>query len=149
MLSDTVVRNAKAREKPYKLFDGRGLYLLVNPSGSRWWRFKYLRNGKERGISFGVYPDVSLGPARKRREEARTLLAEGGDPSEKKKAEKVAGSNSFRAIAEEWFGLQEGKLATITLSKARRMLESFIYPRLGQPSGDQAHGARAFVGAPL
>lgn len=56
MLSDTVVRNAKAREKPYKLFDGRGLFLLVNPSGSRWWRFKYLRSGKERGISFGVYP---------------------------------------------------------------------------------------------
>jgi integrase len=131
MLSDTVVRNAKPREKPYKLSDGRGLYMLVNPSGSRWWRFKYLRNGKERGISFGVYPDVSLALARKRREEARTLLAEGGDPSEKKKAEKVAGSNSFRAIAEEWFGLQEGKLAPITLSKARRMLESFIYPRLG------------------
>jgi hypothetical protein len=88
MLSDTVVRNAKAREKPYKLSDGRGLYMLVNPSGSRWWRFKYLRNGKERGISFGVYPDVSLALARKRREEARTLLAEGGDPSEKRKPKK-------------------------------------------------------------
>ena len=131
MLSDAVIRSAKPREKPYKLFDGRGLYLLINPTGSRWWRFKYLRHGRERGISFGVYPDVSLALARKRREEARSLLAEGGDPAEKKKAEKIAGANSFKAIAEEWLGLQKDKLAPITMSKARRMLESFVYPRIG------------------
>jgi len=75
-LSEIAIRAAKSREQPYKLSDERGLYLLINPTGSRWWRFKYSRFGKERGLSFGVYPDVSLALARKRRDEARTLIAD-------------------------------------------------------------------------
>ena len=131
MLSETAIRAAKPREKPFKLSDERGLYLLINPSGSRWWRFKYSRFGKERGLSLGVYPDVSLALARKRRDEARTQLAEGIDPSHKRKAEKLSNANTFRAIAEEWLALQKPTLAPKTFSKAKWMLESFIYPRLG------------------
>ncbi len=131
MLSEFTVRNAKPREKPYKLTDERGLFLIVNPSGSRWWRFKYTRYGKERGMSFGVYPDVSLALARKRRDEARTLIAEGGDPCEKRKAEKLSQANSFRAIADEWLGLQKDKLKANTFTKAKSILEHFIYPRIG------------------
>ncbi len=131
MLSETAIRAAKPREKPYKLSDERGLYLLINPTGSRWWRFKYLRFGKERGLSFGVYPDVSLALARKRRDEARTQLAEGIDPSHKRKAEKLSSANTFRAIAEEWLALQQATLVPKTFNKAKRMLEKFVYPRLG------------------
>ncbi len=131
MLSETAVRNAKPREKPYKLSDERGLFLLINPSGSRWWRFKYSRFGRERGMSMGIYPDVSLTMARKRRDEARRLLADGIDPSAKRKAEKLANANTFRAIADEWLGLQRAKLKGSTLYKAQYQLESFIYPRLG------------------
>jgi hypothetical protein len=96
MLSEIAIRAAKPREKPYKLSDGRGLYLLVNPNGSRWWRFKYSRFGKERGLSLGVYPDVTLAMARKRRDEARTQLADGIDPSHKRKAEKLSNTNGKR-----------------------------------------------------
>lgn len=131
MLSDIAVRAAKPREKPFKLADERELYLLVNPNGSRWWRFKYRQDGRERGLSFGVYPDVPLGLARKRRDEARQLLADGIDPSHKRKAGKLAGGNTFRAIATEWFELQEPRLAPITFIKAKRMLENFIYPWIG------------------
>ena len=104
---------------------------LVNPSGSRWWRFKYSRFGKERGLSLGIYPDVPLALARKRRDEARTQLAEGIDPSHKRKAEKLSNANTFRAIAEEWLALQKPTLAPKAFSKAKWMLDSFIYPRLG------------------
>jgi integrase len=131
MLSEIAIRAAKPREKPYKLSDERGLYLLVNPNGSRWWRFKYSRFGKERGLSLGVYPDVTLAMARKRRDEARTQLADGIDPSHKRKAEKISNANTFRAIAEEWLALQKDKLHVRTYDKARYQLESFVYPRLG------------------
>lgn len=131
MLSEIAIRAAKPREKPYKLSDERGLYLLVNPNGSRWWRFKYSRFGKERGLSLGVYPDVTLAMARKRRDEARTQLADGIDPSHKRKAEKLSNANTFRAIAEEWLALQKDKLNVRTFDKAKYQLESFVYPRLG------------------
>lgn len=83
-LTDARIRSAKPAERPFKLSDGGGLYLLVNPSGSRWWRFKYRVDGRERGISMGVYPHVSLKAAREQREEARAILASGIDPSAKR-----------------------------------------------------------------
>lgn len=131
MLSETAIRAAKPREKSYKLSDERGLYLLINPTGSRWWRFKYARFGKERGLSFGVYSDVSLALARKRRDEARTMIAEGIDPSQQRKAEKLTNSNTFRAVAEEWLTLHQDKFHPRTFNKAKWMLKSFVYPRLG------------------
>ena len=75
-LSDTAIKNARGRDKPFKLYDAGGLYLIVTPAGGRWWRFKYRMDGKEKLLSFGTYPDVGLKEARARREETRKLLAE-------------------------------------------------------------------------
>lgn len=81
MLTDAQIRACKVTDKPVKLFDGGGLFLLAVPKGGRWWRLKYRFAGRERGISLGVYPHVTLKVARARRKEARRLLAEGIDPS--------------------------------------------------------------------
>lgn len=96
------VDTAKPKEKPYKLSDGGGLYLEVTPNGSRYWRMKYRINGKENRLSFGVYPTVLLASARDKRDKAKKVLADGGDPGEVKKAEKLAQKlsidNTFEAI---------------------------------------------------
>jgi hypothetical protein len=105
-LSAMEVDKAKPSSKQRKLFDGNGLFLLVSPSGGKWWRFKYSFAGKENTISFGTYPEISLAQARERREEARKLLARGIDPSTSRKQEKAEReelrSNRFEAIAREW-----------------------------------------------
>ncbi|MDE3060721.1 MAG: DUF4102 domain-containing protein, partial [Pseudomonadota bacterium] len=105
MLKDTAVRNAKAKEKMYRIFDGGGLYLEVLPAGGKYWRLKYRFAGKEKRLALGVYPDVSLADARDRRAEARKALAAGSDPGEvKKEAKRLAilkGENTFEAVARE------------------------------------------------
>src|SRR5262245_23325423 len=103
-LTDISIRAAKPKDKIYKLSDSGGLYLEVNPSGGRWWRWKYRIGGKEKRLSFGVYPDVSLKAAREKRDAARQLLGAGVDPGQARKAEKIAlaGAESFEAIAREW-----------------------------------------------
>ncbi len=88
-LTDTAIKNAKSAAKTQRLFDGGGLYLEIAPSGGKWWRLKYRLAGKEKRISLGVYPDVSLKKARDRRDDARKLLADGVDPSENRKAQKA------------------------------------------------------------
>ena len=89
-LTDIKVKTAKPKDKPYKLADGGGMYLLINTNGSKYWRMKYRFAGKEKMLSIGVYPDVTLADAREKRSEARELLAAGGDPGEAKKEEKIA-----------------------------------------------------------
>lgn len=79
-LSDTAIRKAKGREKPYRLTDGKGLYVLVQPDGARWWRLDFTLNGKRRTMGLGVYPDVELGDARKERDRFRKLIKAGIDP---------------------------------------------------------------------
>ena len=105
-LTDVKVKTAKPKEKPYKLADGGGMYLLINANGSKYWRMKYRFAGKEKMLSIGVYPDVSLADAREKRSEARKILTAGGDPGEVKKEEKVAQQmslkNTFEAVAREW-----------------------------------------------
>ena len=103
-LTDVVVRAATPQSRTRKLFDGRGLYLEISPSGGRWWRWKYRVGGKEKRLSLGVYPDVSLKAARARREAVRQQLAAGIDPGQARKAQKLAltGADSFEAIAREW-----------------------------------------------
>ncbi|MHB2094968.1 tyrosine-type recombinase/integrase [Pantoea dispersa] len=100
------VSAARPKDKPYKLSDGGGLYLLVHPGGSRYWRLKYRFSGKEKLLSLGVYPEVPLADARAKRDEAKRLLAAGQDPGEVKQAEKqaqrVAVTNSFEELAQEW-----------------------------------------------
>lgn len=130
-LTELEIRSARATEKPIKLFDGNGLYLFVQPNGGRWWRFKYRFHGKEREVSLGVYPEVSLKLARTRREDARRMVAQGIDPSAERKAAKEARQVTLELVAEEWLALQAKKLATVTYDKARWMLSSFVYPRLG------------------
>jgi len=104
-LTDVTVRRAKGRTGPYKLTDGRGLYVLVRPDGARYWRLDYRWSGKRRTLALGVYPTVSLLEAREKRDRAKKQLASGIDPSAQRKLEKtaskVASGNTFRLVAEE------------------------------------------------
>src|SRR5271170_7219173 len=105
-LTNTAIHNAKPRKKPVKLLDERGcISRSLRPAG--WWRLKYRFGGREKRLSLGVYPDVSLKDARDRRDSARKLLADGIDPSENRKAQKSAqaerAANSFEVVAREWF----------------------------------------------
>src|SRR5450759_7943 len=105
-LSDTQVSKAKSKEKQYKMADGGGLYLLVTPTGGKLWRLKYRFANKEKMLSFGIYPALSLADARHRRDDAKKLLTNGVDPGETKKAQKAAQGdqelNTFEVIAREW-----------------------------------------------
>jgi integrase len=134
-LTDTAIRKAKPGDKPRKITDERGLYLLINPTGSRLWRFKYRHAGKEKLLALGTYPDVSLADARERRNEARKLIAAGIDPSAKRKAEKIAGAergaNSFEIVAREWFEKYRPNWANSHAEKVIRRLERDVFPWLG------------------
>ncbi|EDM6247648.1 integrase [Salmonella enterica subsp. enterica serovar Muenchen] len=130
------VETCKPKEKEYKLFDERGLYLLVKPNGSRYWRMKFHFGGKERKLSIGVYPDISLAEARNRRDEARRLLADGQDPTEKKKLEKltrkISIENTFHALALEWHQHKSAAWAKNTSDWVLDALEKDIFPAVGK-----------------
>jgi integrase len=134
-LTDTQVKNAKTQNRPIKLFDGGGLFLLVTPKGSKGWRFKYNFAGKEKLISFGPYPDTTLDGARTKREAARTLLKNGRDPSLAKKIAKQENveiqANTFEALAKEWFK-QQTNLAESTRYLLWRRLELDVFPSIGK-----------------
>lgn len=137
-LSDTAIRNAKPAGKPVKITDGDGLYLLVQPSGAKWWRFDYRLAGKRKTLSMGVYPDVSLKQARERREDARKLVAAGIDPSAHRKATKAATvGNTFEAVAREWYGKQVTVIKASTADKLLRRLEGDVFPFIGAQPIDQ------------
>lgn len=93
-LTDIKVRTTKPSDKPFKLTDGQGMHLLINPNGSKYWRLQYRFGGKQKVLALGVYPMVSLGEARRKRDEAKKLVSDGIDPSEKKKADKIEQSES-------------------------------------------------------
>jgi integrase len=121
----------KPAEKPIKLLDGDGLYLLVNPNGSKWWRLKYRFAGREKGISLGVYPAVSLAQARKRKVAAKRQVADGMDPSAERQRAKVAANQTFEMVYLEWLAQQRKVLAEITVGKIKAIIESKVLPRLG------------------
>jgi integrase len=140
-LTDAAIRAAKPLEKPYKLFDGGGLYALINPDSSRWWRLKYRYAGKERLLSLGVYPAVKLKEARDRRDDAKRQLRDGIDPSAVRQAQKAARvdaeSGSFEVVAREWYARQSPKWADSFKSKVLRRLERDVFPKIGRkPIGD-------------
>lgn len=134
-LTDTAIRNAKPADKPVRLFDGGGLYLEVSPSGGKWWRLKYRVHGKEKRLSLGVYPDVSLKDARERRDRARRQLAEGADPSEARKAEKAATKaaalNTFKAVALAWMDHADTRWTDGTRATLLASLENHVFPLIG------------------
>jgi integrase len=135
-LTDTAVRNAKARDKAAKLTDGAGMYLLVQPTGGRLWRLDYRIHGKRKTLALGAYPTVTLADARERREAARRALAAGQDPGALRKLEKrtarLAAVNTFEAIGREWVAKLEGEgKAPATLAKVQWLLD-FAYPIIGR-----------------
>jgi hypothetical protein len=101
-LNESRIRAAKSTEKPYKLFDERGLFLLVTPAGGRLWRFRYRHGGVEKLLTLGAYPHVSLKRAREKRDDAPRHVADGVDPSAKRRAERDPATNTFVVVADEW-----------------------------------------------
>ncbi len=134
-LSDTTIRKAKPTDKPVRLSDDGGLYLLLNTNGSKWWRFDYRYAGKRKTLSMGVYPDVGLKDARERRDVARKLLANDIDPGENRKVQKSAkverAANSFEVIAREWFAKMRPTWAASHADKIIARLENDVFPWLG------------------
>jgi integrase len=135
LLTDTAIRQIQPKDKPFKVFDERGLFLLVTPAGGKWWRFKYRRDGREKQLSLGTYPDVSLKSARKRRDEAREQVAENIDPSAHRKAQKSVradrAANSFEIVAREWFEKYSTTWAANHGPRIIRRLERDIFPYMG------------------
>lgn len=134
-LSDTAAKNAKPREKAYKISDEKGMFLLVTPAGSKWWRLKYRFAGKEKLLSLGVYPEVGIRDARDRRDAARRLLLNGIDPSIDRQVQKAASTerseNSFERVSREWFSKFSPKWAPGHASKIIRRLERDVFPWIG------------------
>jgi integrase len=134
-LSDTTIHNAKPGVKPEKMFDERGLFLLVTPTGGKWWRLKYRFEGKEKLLSLGTYPDVSLKDARGRRDDARKQLADGIDPSHHRKAQKSLRheevANSFELVSREWYEKFSPNWVEAHGGRIIRHLERDIFPYLG------------------
>ena len=134
-LTDAAVRNAKPKESPYSVADGAGLSLLVQPSGGKWWRFRYRFFDKQKMLSLGTYPDIGLREARSQRDAARKLLTEGIDPGEKRKEEKAERElqlvNTFEAVTREWAGK---KASTWTPAYGERLIRRFehdVFPLIG------------------
>lgn len=141
LLTDVQIRRSKPQDKPYTLNDGNGLSLLIDPSGTKGWRFRYRFAGKAKMISFGVYGDVSLAEARKKRDEARHQLANNINPSDARRAEKIAlthsNINTFEAIAREWHGSKLPTWSTNYANDVIRGFENNIFPYIGKRPIDQ------------
>jgi integrase len=135
LLSEIKVRKARPREKPYKLFDVDGLYLLISENGGKWWRFKYRYDGKEKLLSLGTYPEISLIYARQRRDEARRHVAHGIDPGALRKAQKkadTAEAETFEVIAREWHEKFKSNWTPGHASTTMRRFERDLFPWIGK-----------------
>ena len=147
-LTDTGIKNLKPLDKPQKKFDVNGLFLLVQPNGGKWWRFKYRFAGKEKLLSFGTYPEVSLATARAKRDEARKQVAAGVDPSEQRKVEKAKLADAidsakreveglptigtFEAVAWDWFNAKISHLSDSHKTRTLAYLKNDLIPYLGK-----------------
>lgn len=133
-LTDTKIRQAKPGPKPYKLADGSGLFLLVNPNGRRYWRLKYRIAGKEKLFAIGVYPEVSLAEARDKTLQARRLIREGADPVAERKrqrSEVAAAAETFQSVADEWLAARAGEWSPSYREAVHSALSANLYPQLG------------------
>ena len=144
-LTSLAVKQAQPAGKTKRLYDERGLYLEISPAGGKWWRLKYRFAGKEKRLSLGVFPDISLKEARAARDEARRLIAQGVDPSARRKEIRrqrvVDAENSFEVVAREWFQKQAPIWSDIHQKNVISKLEKNIFPYLG-------HDTVAAVSAP-
>ncbi|EPU4357312.1 tyrosine-type recombinase/integrase [Escherichia coli] len=132
-LTDIKVRTAKPTDKQYKLTDGNGMHLLVHPNGSKYWRLQYRFGGKQKMLALGVYPDVSLADARARRDDARKLLANGIDPGDKKKNDKIEQeeARTFEQLAIEWHATNK-KWSEEHSRRVLKSLEDNLFPAIGK-----------------
>ncbi|MEO6967480.1 MAG: Arm DNA-binding domain-containing protein [Rhodanobacteraceae bacterium] len=134
-LTDVRIRQAKAKRNPYKLAAGRGLTLVVMPHGSKYWQVRYRFDGKEKLLSVGVYPEVTMQEARTKCDEARKLLRDGIDPSMQSKTDKlqrrIPATNTFGALANEWHAYNAPRWSPATTEKSRTYLEKDLLPVLG------------------
>lgn len=135
MLTDKACKNAKPKNKPYKLSDAQGLYLEVMPSGSKYWRVRYRHLGKDKRIAMGVYPEVSLEEARAKRNDARKLRASGKDPAEARKEQKrqlkLNQSNTFESLAREWHEHFRPKWSARHAQTVLKRMERDLFPIIG------------------
>jgi integrase len=141
MLTQLAASAAKPRDTPYKLSDGGGLALLVKPGGTKLWRFRYHFAGKERMLSLGAYPAISIAAARKKRDEAREVLGQGQDPAQKRRNDKVAAAlsanNTFAVVAAEYIDrLEKEGAAFSTVSKNKWLLQDLAAPLAKRPIAD-------------
>ena len=129
------VEQGKPKQTAYKLVDGGGLYLLVNPVGSKYWRYNYRYAGKRKTLALGVFPEVSLKAARQAHQQARDRLAEGIDPGALRKVEKLsrhlAAAESFEALALEWVEVRLADKAPATIKRNQSILANYLTPWLG------------------
>lgn len=137
-LTDTAIRKIKPTEKPFKMADSSGLYLLIKPNGSKLWYMKYRIDGKEKKLAFGSYPDVSLFKARQLRDTARAKVREGADPSADKKIaqQKKKNGHTFRQIAMNWHG-EHRRWSAHYANTIQRRLEMYVFPDIGDSFIDQ------------
>jgi len=135
-LTDIKVRSAKPQEKEYTLVDGDGMFLLIHPNGSKYWRFRFRFGGKQHLIAFGVYPETSLAEARQKREEARRLVAAGIDPRQHKRAvkeEQAKEAITFESVAREWHAANK-KWSEDHSRRVLKSLEDNLFPTIGKCS---------------
>lgn len=135
-LTDSKIRTLKPLEIEKRYLDMDGLYLVVMPTGSRLWRYRYTIHGKRRMVSLGSYPEISLADARRKRDDAKKALVDGNDPIEIKASEalkaKLSSENGFEAIAREWWDLQKGKWKPAHAEKVLKSLEDDVFPAIGK-----------------
>ncbi|HEF0062308.1 TPA: integrase arm-type DNA-binding domain-containing protein [Citrobacter pasteurii] len=133
-LTDTKVRSAKPQEKEYTLVDGDGMFLLIHPNGSKYWRFRFRFGGKQHLMAFGVYPETSLAGARQKREEARKLVAAGIDPREHKRAVKEEQTKeviTFESVARDWHASNQ-KWSESHSGRVLKSLEDNLFDAIGK-----------------
>lgn len=149
MLIDTEIRKAKARDKAYKITDGNGLHLYISKSGAKLWRYRYEINGREKLLSLGAYPDVSLANARKARDEAREELRKGNDPSLIKRVQRLTRAaelaTTFEAVAREWLDLRRADWSEKYAEGVERRLEIHAFPRIGSLALTDIHTRDLFA----
>lgn len=133
-LTDIKVRTTKPSDKPFKLTDGQGMHLLINPNGAKYWRLQYRFDGKQKVLALGVYPTVSLGEARRKRDEAKKLVSVGIDPSEKKKTDKIEQSEAFtfEAIARDWHTACNRRWSPSHSERVLKSLEDNLFSSIGK-----------------